>query len=78
LDDAPSPKSRKKSATCEFSRPRFSAGAVRCKRGSWPIANRPQLGKLPHKSALYGVNARDFHIYASISLMLGMVALAAG
>src|ERR1039457_2469692 len=28
-----------------------STAAVRCNRGSWPIDNRPQLTKLPHRSA---------------------------
>src|ERR1017187_2004121 len=28
-----------------------STAAVRCNRGCWPIDNRPQLTKLPHRSA---------------------------
>src|ERR1019366_3494379 len=30
---------------------RLATAAIPCKRGSWPIANRPQLTKLPHNSA---------------------------
>src|ERR1035437_908305 len=29
---------------------RLATAAVRCQRGIWPIDNRPQLAKLPHKS----------------------------
>src|ERR1019366_3680457 len=29
---------------------RLAPAAVRCQRGIWPIDNRPQLAKLPHKS----------------------------
>src|ERR1017187_9455156 len=29
---------------------RLATAAARCQRGIWPIDNRPQLAKLPHKS----------------------------
>src|ERR1035441_1846900 len=29
---------------------RLATAAVRCQRGIWPLDNRPQLAKLPHKS----------------------------
>src|ERR1017187_553008 len=31
---------------------RLATAAVRCQRGIWPIDNRPQLAKLPHKRAI--------------------------
>src|ERR1017187_2021826 len=40
--------------------PRLTA-AVPCQRGSWPIANRPQLIKLPHKASAHPRARSVFH-----------------
>src|ERR1039458_3538785 len=49
-------------AACK-SRParRLITAAVPCQRGSWPIANRPQLIKLPHKASAHPRARSVFH-----------------
>src|ERR1035441_388703 len=42
-----------------------STAAVRCNSGSWPIDNRPQLTKLPHRSAA----SLAYHLRSDASLL---------
>src|ERR1035438_7819066 len=61
---------------------RLATAAVWCVRGSWPIDNRPQLTKLPHKGTclaythaqvpvVLSINRAGLHFVSSLSVKIG-------
>src|ERR1017187_2824358 len=55
--------------------PRLTAASP-CQRGSWPIANRPQLAKLPHQAANHRACVRVILRVGDLCMKFGAMVLA--